>query len=106
MGLFNAKKKFDPISDRARTLTAEIAALEAQIKKLDTKIQHVQAQPRLRSTALPHTGAVRAPSAAPREPAFEAVDHQRVKAQNEPETTPAHYNEPEVRGFDLTGAWK
>src|SRR2546422_6424936 len=106
MGLFNAKKKFDPISDRARTLTAEIAALEAQIKKLDTKIQHAQAQPRLRSTALPHTGAVRAPSPSVREQVFEAVDHQRAKAQNELETTPPHYNEPGVRGFDLTGTWK
>ncbi|MDB6021766.1 MAG: hypothetical protein JWQ04_1623, partial [Pedosphaera sp.] len=35
MGWFN--KKTDPISERARALKEEIAALEAQIKRLDAK---------------------------------------------------------------------
>ena len=37
---------------------------------------------------------------------FEEVDHQRVKAQNESESAPAHDNEVGVGGFDLGGAWK
>ena len=48
------RKKADPISDRARALNEEIAQLEAQIKKLDSRAQRDTSQPRLRSTALPH----------------------------------------------------
>jgi len=104
MGLFRTSKKADPISERARALSAEIAALEAQIKELDTKA--LQMQPRLRSTARPHGpgGAAVAPTF--REPVFETVDHHRVKAPTEPEATPGHYNELGVRKFDLVGAWR
>ena len=59
MGLF--KKKADPISDRAKALSDEIAALEAKIKRLDQQIQ--QNPPRkasgLRSTALPDGRTIR-----------------------------------------------
>ena len=51
MALF--KKKPDPISDRARALNAEIAALEVKIKKLDSQLQQDHSHPRLRSTAVP-----------------------------------------------------
>jgi hypothetical protein len=54
------RKKADPISDRARSLNNEIAALQVEIKKLDTQLQQSQPapeNPRLRSTARPH-GAV------------------------------------------------
>ncbi|HKS38916.1 MAG TPA: hypothetical protein VJW76_17105 [Verrucomicrobiae bacterium] len=101
MGLFRTSRKADPISERARALSAEIAALEAQIRDLDTKAQ--QRQPRLRSTARPHGPGV---AARVREPVFEEVDHHRVKSQSEPEVTPGHYNELGVRKFDLVGAWK
>ena len=37
MGWF--KKKADPLADRARVLNAEIAALEAQIRELDTRLK-------------------------------------------------------------------
>jgi hypothetical protein len=37
---------------------------------------------------------------------FEAVDHQRVKSQSEPQATADHYNELGVRKYDLAGAWK
>ncbi|MDB6016755.1 MAG: hypothetical protein JWR19_1244 [Pedosphaera sp.] len=91
MGWF--KKKTDPISDRARALSSEIAALEAQIKKLDSKLEPTPPQPpppattplppqpqpqvqpkpqpspssgpRLRSTAHPHGAA---PHATPQPP--------------------------------------
>lgn len=73
MGFF--KKKADPISERARALNDQIAALEAEIERLsEEQAQRQQAlpktprpattpepappsysgQPRLRSTALPH----------------------------------------------------
>ena len=104
MGLF--KKKADPLSQRARVLTAEIAALEAQIKELDTRLQQPQSRPRLRSTARPHSSAPPAALALPREPVFEQVDHDRVKSQPESEMTKAHFNELDVRKFELAGAWR
>ena len=50
------KKKPDPISDRARALNDEIAELEAQIKKLDGRLQHdrLAQQRRLAAAARPH----------------------------------------------------
>jgi len=76
MGFF--KKKADPISERAKTLNQQIAALEAEIKRLSAQppeenhaptpkeapatstlpknsdTRGASVQPRLRSTALPH----------------------------------------------------
>jgi len=46
-------KATDPISDRARALNNQIAALESEIKRLDSQLQGATT-PRLRSTALPH----------------------------------------------------
>jgi len=98
------KKKADPLSERARVLTTEIAAIEAEIKQLDTQLQRSQGQPRLRSTARPYRPAV--PPAPAREPVFEPVDHNRVKLHTEPETVPAHFNELGVRKFEPGGAWR
>jgi hypothetical protein len=63
------KKKPDPISDRARALNDEIAALESQIKKLGSKLHQDSREtkgenrasdaPRLRSTAMPHGETIR-----------------------------------------------
>jgi hypothetical protein len=101
MGLF--KKKPDPISDRARVLHNQIAALEAQIKALSTAQSQIQSQaahgpsqPRLRSTTLPHgptlaltpAGAARAP-----EPIFEEVNSNPF--QNPPER-PALERHPDL----------
>jgi hypothetical protein len=116
MALF--KKKIDPISDRARALSDEIASLEAQIRKLDTQLQQDwqppagHENPRLRSTALPHGATVHrvpefaapaVPTAAPaiEEPIFEEVDLNRLKARGEPEVSPDHFNELGVRKYDL-----
>jgi hypothetical protein len=104
MALF--KKKADPLSERSRALNSEIAALEAQIKALDSKLQDAPIRPRLRSTARPHGSPISAALASPREPVFEPVDHHRVKAQPEQETAPAHGNELGVRKWDWLGAWR
>jgi len=106
MGLF--KRKADPISDRAKALAAQIAALEAQIKKLDGKLQQ---------------GEVAAPKASPngassaavkggvhpvflREPVFEPVERVSFDPSGEPEQSPDHYNDLGVRKYDLAGAWR
>ncbi|MDB6110940.1 MAG: hypothetical protein JWR69_2690 [Pedosphaera sp.] len=105
MGWF--KKKADPISERARALNDEIAALEAQIKNLDSKLEQDKPEgPRLRSTALPHGAAAHAPPpppapTEPREPIFEDVDQNRLKNRAEPASTPEHYNDLGVRKYDL-----
>jgi hypothetical protein len=108
MALF--KKKADPISDRARMLTAEIEALESKIKKLDSQLQQNPSHPRLRTTALPHgatvshlpesPGRTLAAPAAP-EPVFEEVDRNRLKKRNKTAVTPEHFNDLGVRKYDL-----
>jgi hypothetical protein len=102
------RKKPDPISDRARALTEEIAQIEAQIKSLDAQLQRDQSQPRLRSTALPHGATLShahtvqpSPPALAQEPIFEAVDRDRLQPQAEAATTPDHYNDLGVRKYDL-----
>src|SRR5439155_23703996 len=125
MGLF--KRKPDPISQRAKALNAEIAALEARIKKLAAEQSepapqqnnHPQAppatpvapspQPRLRSTALPHhrhsVPAQPAPAPPTHEPVFEELEKHRLPSQSEPES---RRPEPEldVRKNDLTSSWQ
>ena len=116
MGLFN--KKTDPISERARALNEEIAALEAKIKRLARQEQTPATAanaPRLRSTAVPHgpTSQLHAhapqtqpqpqPQAQPqpksREPIFEEVDVKRL--QKNETATPEHFNELGVRKYDF-----
>ncbi|MGA3283207.1 MAG: hypothetical protein ABSD57_01955 [Verrucomicrobiota bacterium] len=99
-----AKKKsktVDPISDRARTLNTQIAALEAEIKKLDTQIQHNPAL-RLRSTAIPHGATIdrthEPPPPPAQEPVFEEV--KPVPASDETDV-PDQFNELGVRKYDL-----
>jgi hypothetical protein len=107
------RKKPDPISDRARALNDEIAALEAQIKTLDGRVQRQQSHARLRSTAVPQ-GVTTHPqvnpppvvdraNGAPRgaEPIFEPIDQDRLRPGHEGATTPEHYNELGVRKYDL-----
>jgi len=115
MGFF--KKRADPISERAKTLNQQIAALEAEIKRLsaqppeenhvptskgaaatpapqkNSETRGASAQPRLRSTALPHghSGATihaqppAQPTPAPRpptEPELEDVNPFRTEAEH------------------------
>jgi cell division protein FtsB len=108
MGLF--KKKPDPISDRARDLNAELAALEAEIKRLNTQRDQLEHQPRLRSAAF-RGGPAASRGSLPEtpqqngEPIFEEVNQDRVKAAPEP-TSQAHYNELGVRKYDLAASWR
>ena len=104
------QKKPDPISDRARVLSDEIARLDAQIKELGTQLQQAPAQPRWRSTASPHRSTVNHTAPAPpttptrpatEEPIFEEVGQNLLEARNEDATTPEHYNDLGVRKYDL-----
>jgi len=99
------KKKPDPISDRARALSAEIAALEAQIKSLDARVQRQQSEPRVASTPTPNANLNPPSSAAPilsiHEPIFEDVDRDGLEARTDGPNTPDHYNELGVRKYDL-----
>lgn len=94
------KKKADPISERSRALSAEIAAMESKIKKYEAQIDSQPSGPRLRSTAVPRATKPAAPPASTA-PVFEKVDTNRLMKPPEPENTPDHYNEFGVRKYDL-----
>jgi hypothetical protein len=105
MGFF--KKKADPISARSKALNAQIAALEAEIKKLDGQLQHGPVQHQSRSTHLatqppPRTSFNRST----REPIFEPVDHRRLEATPDDAPSPDHFNDLGVRKYDLAAAWR
>ena len=107
MSLF--KKKPDPISDRSRALNAEIAALESQIKKLNSKVEHARSGPRLRSTAWPHGHASpngQAPAGNGADPIFEPVDRQRVNGITETGGIAEGANELGTRRYDLVAVWR
>jgi len=103
-------KKPQPITDRARALNDEIARLEAEIQELDAQLQRDQAQPRLRSTALPHSSTVShatpSPAPAAHEPIFEEVGQDLLESRSESAATPEHYNELGVRKYDLPALWR
>ena len=107
------RKKSDPMTQRSRTLKAEIAALETEIQHLNAKSSGNSPQPRLRSTALPDGPTIALPPPAnppvpnsSREPIFESMDHPSMAAPADTETTPAHFNELGVRKYDLAAGWQ
>ncbi len=108
------KKKPDPISDRARTLSGEIAQLELEIQRLSARMESnppSQPPPRVGTTVLPGGAAVSlgvAPSVPPQptppashEPIFEEVGPGRLKGRAEGPSTSELYNELGVRKYDL-----
>jgi hypothetical protein len=102
-----SKKTPDPLSDKARALNSQIAALEAEIKKLDSQLTRVP-EPKFRSTASPlgetisraadKTAPVPKPKA--NEPVFEEVNRTKLAARAEAEA-PEIYNDLGVRKYDL-----
>jgi hypothetical protein len=96
MGLFN--KKRNPVEERARALEAEIAAIDAKIRKLKDDASHEPA-PKLRSTAWPQG------SPPPAQPNYDLVieegNQNKIHEPREPASTPQHYNELGVRKYDL-----
>ncbi len=104
-------KKSDPISDKARSLEAEIQKLEAEIKKLDTQLSRAPAGPKFRSTATASGGTI--PRATepvvspptPAEPVFEDVKVKPMMARDD-SASPDYYNELGVRKYDLPALWR
>jgi hypothetical protein len=100
-----SKKKPDPISDKARALNDQIAALESEIKKLDTQLARTP-EPKLRSTTIPPGESIsrraEKPAPAPKssEPVFEEVNRARLAARDEAEA-PEIFNELGLRKYDL-----
>lgn len=86
MGFLGRKRT--PIDEHERQLQARLHDLESQIAALNAQIQQEQAQPKLRSTAQPHTAPAPHHLAGPGgEPAFEQVNHQRVTNPFQPEAS-------------------
>lgn len=132
MGFF--KKKADPISERARALNEQIAALEEEIERLSEQqppknngrekpppsrpaasreAAPLATQPRLRSTALPHghSGATLLvqsqkppPPAAAEEPPLEDVNPFRM--QTEPAPPPERTEQLGVRKPETWSVWQ
>jgi len=98
-----ARKKPDLISDRARALSEQIAALEAEIKKLDGQLQ-TPVKPKWRSTTLPPgaTAPKPPPAGATSAPVFEEVPKHSLKPGAVGES-PELFNELGVRKYDLPG---
>ncbi len=102
MALF--RKKSDPLSERARALEAEIAALQEQIKRAESDETLWPGTPRLRSTTLADGRKAEAPPA-PTAPVFEDVDQKRLKAAAAVSAVPAHPElAPRPRG--AAGTWQ
>ena len=110
------RKKSDPITERARDLNVEIASLEAEIKRLDSKLSRGAGQskpggatPQGLKSSHRFSGETRtetAPAAAKHELVFEEVRQATLATRAEPVDTPEHYNELGVRKFDLPALWR
>jgi hypothetical protein len=100
------KRKSDPISQREKALAAEIAALESQIKRLDSRLQREQAKPVAATHAIPPTR--RTSSAVDEAPAEMVIEGSSRAVHNRSQSlsTPQHYNDLGVRKYDLVALWE
>lgn len=91
------RRKADPISDRARALNSEIAALEAQIREYESNLEQIcEAQ---------DTGAT-VPTTRDREPKeegpqLEAIGGRQMTAERELENDFVHVNDQGLQKYDL-----
>jgi hypothetical protein len=108
------RKKSDPITERARDLNAEIASLEAEIKRLDSRLNRGAGQ-KLAAPVVSPVPEVRTnggvleetpPACTRHEPVFEEINQANLVAPAEPLDTPDHYNELGMRKFDLPAWWR
>jgi hypothetical protein len=98
MGLF--RKKADPISQRSRVLKAEIAQLEAQIKKLHSQADRPDVATAPVEEAGSYSAAVSS-STFVAEPILENADHQRLAVPSESVAASQYFNDLGVRKYDL-----
>lgn len=91
------KKKPDPIDDRAKSLSADIARLESEIKKLDAQLQRA---PSASDQATVVRSDTRPPPPRRTDIVFEESDQQSIKLLENPDGEP-HFNELGVRKYDL-----
>src|SRR5436190_17293234 len=76
------RKKVDPLSERAKSLSAEIEALESKIQKLNQQAgvkETNKSGARVRSTALPSGVTLSVNTLKEPEPVFEKVDQKPIK---------------------------
>jgi len=101
------KKKPDPLTDRAKELSREIAELESEIQKLNSR--KPAARPAVLSTVRPGASVsvpARATTPPVHDPVFEKVDFKKVAKTGDPENTSAHFNDLGVRKYDLIALWR
>jgi hypothetical protein len=98
MGLF--RRNQDPIEERERALRARIAALQGQIQDINQKIETERAQPKLRSTALPHSQASAGTADRRAEPGFEEVKHSPAEPREKAQDAPGQLGVLGLRRYD------
>ena len=102
MALF--RKKVDPISDRARALNSEIAALEAQIRKYETTLERAGAASSPGLSSLPGAGeSTASPPRPPRELKLEDMGSSQLTSDEELENDIVYVNEFGVQKYNLPG---
>ncbi|MBI3418159.1 MAG: hypothetical protein HY043_22955 [Verrucomicrobia bacterium] len=99
MGLF--KKKPDQVSKRARQLNAEIAALEARIKKLSSASNEGAGASTASAAPKPPP-----PNISPAEPIFENVDQHRLKNETEAANSQSRLSGTDLGSFDPVMIWR
>ena len=111
MGFFKKNEKADPISSRSAVLSQQIAELEAQIQRLNRKEPDEPPRPGQRPGATKTSPSPIAPTPAAgpppsRDPIFEEVKQDRIKAPSEAASTPQHFNDLGIRKYDLIALCK